>query len=287
MFDEIKTRELSFRELFNTGFRIYTANFRVLAMLAVIICAPVLLLIWLTIYPSFQELFMLLGLENIFDYMWHGDAEIVADMQSQMILALNPANMPIELVESIDRISYIILAALVVISAVFLPLLSSGSAYLINESIEGRKGSFDGMMSSVLVNIVKTSLTTMLAFACVFIGLFTFILPGIYMAVCFAFVVPAVITTGKWGFGALRESFIMVKRNWFKTLGFIVSLFIFGSVFSQFFLSLTTLVNLFWGQGLIALVIFSFAGFVILSYFFLVKSLSFINKYHVMKIKTE
>ena len=293
MFGDIKVKDLSYKEIFNTSFKLYLMNIKALTILTVLVYVPVLLLENFVIAQSIRDLLMLL---EVYNDSASGDLNSLAVMQ--LLLLADIANAPMELITGIMRTTYIILAATVISATVFMPLIASGSTYLALENVESRQGRTDNMMSASLANIFKTFITTILSLACLvmifmlvvpgiylagMIGAILFAMPGIYLMICFTFAVPAVITTGKWGFGALRESFNVVRGRWFRTLALIMLSNAFVFVFMQLISFIRNIVYLFLGHNIIIGSIISIAGSIFLTYFVVVECLWFINKHFMLE----
>jgi len=276
MIDDIKVRELSFKEIFNTSFKIYSANWKAIAIITILVYIPIMLLDRFVISESMGDLQILLGIDATSNY-----ANSLINLM--LILMAEITNMPIELMDEAVSILYMIFAASMVSVAVFSPLLASGSTYLTNEFVEGRQGTVENMTGVALSNIVKTTATAILSLACISIGMIMFFAPGIYMAICFAFVTPAVIMTGKWGFGALKESFLVVKGRWFKTLAFIMLSNAFALVSMQVFAIIKSIIYLFLPQNFIISIVMGVISSIMLTYFVMVECLWFVNKYLIQK----
>jgi len=273
MLYDIKNIDLTIKETFNIGFKLYRMNIKAIIVLAILVYIPVMLLDRLVTVPSIQDLLLLLGIDSEGYY-----AGLMAVLQIMLVTDIN--NLPIEIMGDFSRITFIIIASVMAAQAVFMPLLSSGQTYLVNETIEGRDGGADNMMSVIISNILKTSVTVLLSFACVMIGTTLFIVPGVYLAICFAFVTQAVIITGKWGFGALKESFLVVRGKWFKTLIFILFTNIFAMMLLQFVVIIGVFIFSVLPQNIISGIIIGIVGNIVLAYFLMVECLWFVNKYN-------
>jgi len=274
--NEIKSNDLSFKDTFNLGFNMYRMNFKAVAILSVIAYIPVLLLDRLVVAGSMRDLLMLLGVED------YGAAGVgMTSMMEAMLL--NLANMPTELEQSVIRTTYIMLGAQLVSLTVFLPLISSGSTYLALENTKGEQGSIDGTLTTALTNIFKTFVTALLAFALITLGVMMFIVPGIYLTICFAFIAPAVIVTGKWGLGALKESLEIVQGRWFKTLAFLLLINAFGFVFMYMAAVIESVVLLVVPAGAAVSIMTDMVVRIALTYLVMTECLWFINKYFMLK----
>ena len=268
MSDDIKSKDLSFREVFSIGFKIYSLNIKTIVALAILVYIPVALLGLLIIEPQMYNFLMVLetymGVYNI----------------GQMInIIMNIGNLPVEIASTITRILYMIMAAMVISSALFVPILSSGSTFLVQGFAKDEQISTDDTVTTALANILKTFVTALLSFSFIMLGLI-FVLPGIYMSVIFAFAIPAVIMSGRWGFGALAESFSVVRGRWFKVLGLIVITSIFAPIILQEMASLIAIsVYLIMPNEIIVDAVGGIVSNIMLTYLIMVECLWFVNKY--------
>jgi len=270
--NDIKNRDLSYKDTFNTGFEIYKANFKALAILTVMVYIPLLLVDRLVIYESTRDILAILGVERL-------------EMNMSLMAMADPAvlNITAETVPALIRIYAIVLGAHVVLASVITPLISSGSTFLLLGTMEGEEPTADNMLNAVVSNIFKTAVTSFFAMMLVGVGFLLFVLPGLYLMVALSFAVPAVIVTGKWGLGALKESAAIVKGRWFYTLFF---LFLSG-LFRSLFVFLSSFIS----SAIFAVVpnnVFTDGVFTILlaipvTYFTVVSSLWFVNKRYIQR----
>jgi len=274
MFSEIKTKEMTFKELFEVGFELFRTNWKAIAILTLLAYIPVILLERLIIEPSLRDLVMLFGAGDAFEA-----TNIM--MVTQIMLETNVDAMPIEVVSAILRTSYTMLAATLISSIVFVPLLHSGQTYLVKETAGDRQVTGEDMINITIASIFKTAVTALVAFSCLMLGFMLFIVPGVYMAIVFAFAIPAVIVTGEFGFGALKESFLVVRGRFFKTLIFLVIV----NVISFVLVNITAIIGIiifsFLPGNIIFSAIVSLISNFVLAYFVMVECLWFVNKYFV------
>lgn len=263
MLEDVKTKDLSLIKILSASFKIYTMNIKAIAVFTTLVYIPILLLQRFVIVESANSLFAFLGIEE-------------GDDLSSILTYLE--NVPIELVPNIMHTAFIIGVAYVIMAVVFSPLIESGSTHLMIESIEDRQSSANNMMNTAISNIFKTFITMLLSLACIAIGISLFVLPGIYLAVCFAFATPAVIMTGKWGFGALKESFKVVSGRWFRALALILLSGLLAVMLTMFIQGVSLIIL---PQNMIVEFIVSLFTGIFLTYFVMVECLWFINKYFV------
>jgi len=269
MLDDIKNKDLSFKEVFSMSFEIYTLNIKTVIALAILVYIPIALLGVLVIEPQLHNFLMILETHTG-----------TYNLGQIMSVLMNIGNLPIEVASSIRRILYTIMAAVVIPYALFVPILSSGLTLLVQGFAKDEQISTDDTVTTALSNILKTFVTALLGFMLIMLGLSFFALPGIYMSVIFAFSIPAVIVSGKWGFGALGESFSVVRGRWFKVL----SLIFITSLLAPMILQETTrvivaLVYLIIPNEIIINTVGGVVSNIMLSYLIIVECLWFVNKY--------
>ena len=280
MINDLKNKDLSYKDSFNLGFDIYRANFRTIAVLTALVYVPILLIERLIIFESLMDIFVLLGAGR--EGITYGDVSM--DIVFGLILDMDGVNLPAGVfMADIRRSLYIILGALMVSGSLILPLLSSGVTYLLLNSDSEEENTADKVLNTAVSNIGKTFITTLLASAFISMGLMLFILPGIYLYVAYAFIIPAIIVTGKWGFGALKESLLSVKGRWFRTLLFLVLVNVFSFFLMYLASFITEAVRFLLPVGAFTDSILSIAVNIARAYFVLVQCLWFVNKYFTGK----
>jgi len=272
MLYDIKNIDLTIKETFNIGFRLYRVNIKAIVALAILVYIPVMLLDGLVTMPSIQDLLRLLGINSGGYY-----AGLLAVLQVMLVTDIN--SLPMEIMGDFSRLTFIIISSVMIAQTVFMPLLASGQTFLVGETIEGKGATAESMMSVMVANIPKTAFTAMLSFMCVMLGTMMLFVPGIYLAICFSFVTPAVIITGKWGFAALKESFLVVRGQWFKTLAFIVLTNVFALMILQMVIFLGAGVFSLFPPTIISGIVVGILGNIVMAYFIMVECLWFVNKY--------
>jgi len=149
-------------------------------------------------------------------------------------------------------------------------------------TINGGKGAIGDMINGSLGNIFKTSVTAFLVLLFQTAGI-TLVFPFIYFYVILAFSIPAIVVTGKWGFGAMKASMFTTIGRWLKTLGLLILAMLFNSTCTYF-------LNLF--ENIIFQVIpyydfFSYISAIVsnivLMYFILTQCVWFINKHYLVE----
>jgi len=276
MTNDIKNKDLYFKDVFSMGFKIYSANIKTIVALAILVYIPISLLDVIVIEPNMQSLLML--------FESHAGAN---NAGSIIDVLMNFDNLPIEIMGSITRLVYTIMAALVISETLFMPLLSSGSAHLVQGSANDKEYSTDDTVSNTLSNILKTFVTALLSFSFIVLGLSLFIIPGLYLYVVLAFAIPAVIVSGKWGFGALSESFLVVRGQWFKVFALIlITSFIAPMVVQIAALIITVPIYILIPNEIIINAIAGIVSNIMLTYLIMVECLWFVNKYF-LKIKNK
>lgn len=281
MLSDIKVRDLSYKETFNTGFEIFRENFKAIAILAIIVYIPLLIVERLIVLGSLIDYLTLMGLNN-FDsgYISYG---MVLQTIFERIMYMSAAGTLVS-DAALMRALYTAAGAVFVSSVVLVPLLSSGSTYLTLNTVEKKESSVESMLSVAVSNIGKTTVTVFLASVLTGIGILLFVLPGLYLSVGFSFVIPAVIVTGKWGMSALRESFDIVRGRWFKTLFFLILSGAFKYLFE--YLSSFVIRGVFavFPRNVITDSITTIMFGILFLYFVFVECLWFINKHFVRKM---
>lgn len=111
------------------------------------------------------------------------------------------------------------------ISVFFMPLAMGAATYITWQTIGGKDVNISGILDASVGKIGKYILTSVVLYAILFFSCFL-ILPGIFFAVAFYFWGNAVAHTDQWGFGALKKSFSVISGRWFKTLFFIIMVFL-------------------------------------------------------------
>lgn len=263
--NDIKNKDLSFKDVFITSFKIYSLNIKTVVALAILVYIPIALLSQLVIEPQ------------LYDLVFTLEAYVGGiDMEQLM----NIGALPIELHDSILRSAYILIAAVAISYALFMPIISSGSTLLVQKFTDDMQISSDDTITLALSNILKTFVTVLLSFSLIILGLSLFVLPGIYLSIIFAFAIPAVIVSGKWGFGALRESFSVVRGRWFVVFALIFITSIIAPLLSQIVTAIIITPFVFIVPSPIIInAAGSIISMILTVYFVMVECVWFINKY--------
>jgi len=263
--NDIKNKDLSFKDVFIISFKIYSLNIKTVVALAILVYIPIALLSQLVIEPQ------------LYDLVFTLEAYVGGiDMEQLM----NIGALPIELHDSILRSAYILIAAVAISYALFMPIISSGSTLLVQKFTDDMQISSDDTITLALSNILKTFVTVLLSFSLIILGLSLFVLPGIYLSIIFAFAIPAVIVSGKWGFGALRESFSVVRGRWFVVFALIFITSIIAPLLSQIVTAIIITPFVFIVPSPIIInAAGSIISMILTVYFVMVECVWFINKY--------
>ena len=97
-------------------------------------------------------------------------------------------------------------------------LATAASFRAIADAYQGRALSWRGSLRFFAVRLRSVLGVVLLSFVFTLIGIVLFIVPGIYLAVAFAVVVPVLLDEGKHGREALRRSRELVRGRWWQTL---------------------------------------------------------------------
>ena len=270
MFDYLKTEDLSYKDVFNTSFEIYRRNIVPVIVLCLLVNIPLMAIEKFAVTDALRKLAMenpdLLG--KLEELIWSMDYEKILTAMSSGFL---PAGL--------ERILYLATAVYAVETIVFTPLLSSGLSGLALATIDSGKGTMGDMIASSLGNIFKTTVTSLVVLIFIGIGMML-IFPALYFTVILAFSIPAIVVTGKWGFGALKESALVTIGRWFKTGGFLILIILFAFACLRFLD--------FFKIMIFQIVYFEFFEYIydiisniIFMYFNLTQCVWFINKYYV------
>ena len=278
MFDDLKNNDLSYKDIFNISFEIYIRNIGPIIVLCFLVGAPLLILAKFVLLDGIDAILLEnsgnIELELLYSYDLHGDVEGIMSLMESWA-GIPPA--------WLSKISNLVIVFYVIASVVFMPLIASGLAGLALATIDnGRGGTMGDMIASSLGNIFKTSATSLLVLLFVGAGV-ALIFPALYFAVMLAFSVPAIVVTGKWGLGALKESAFSTVGRWFKTLGFLVLVMLFFGAC----LYLLNMIGMLILQFLPYYEIFGYVFIVIFSimfmYFTLTQCVWFINKHYMVE----
>jgi len=270
VFDYLKTEDLSYKDVFNTSFEIYRRNIVPVIVLCLLVNIPLMAIEKFAVTDALRKLAMenpdLLG--KLEELIWSMDYEKILTAMSSGFL---PAGL--------ERILYLATAVYAVETIVFTPLLSSGLSGLALATIDSGKGTMGDMIASSLGNIFKTTVTSLVVLIFIGIGMML-IFPALYFTVILAFSIPAIVVTGKWGFGALKESALVTIGRWFKTGGFLILIILFAFACLRFLD--------FFKIMIFQIVYFEFFEYIydiisniIFMYFNLTQCVWFINKYYV------
>lgn len=102
-------------------------------------------------------------------------------------------------------------------------LLMSGVYVLYLARIRGFRPSFNDVLTVVRTSAIAIVLAGLAQLAMTAAGLLLLILPGIYLAVGYAFVIPLIIDRGMPVWTAMELSRTTVHRQWFQTFGLLVA----------------------------------------------------------------
>jgi hypothetical protein len=99
------------------------------------------------------------------------------------------------------------------------PLITAMLAQAVVEIVGGRQPSAAEAVQRGLDLFAVMLFAIVLYVAGVVAGIFAFVVPGIYIGVCWYFVAQAVVVDDRRGFGALARSGELVRGNWWRALG--------------------------------------------------------------------
>ncbi|MCL2566107.1 MAG: hypothetical protein FWE24_09930 [Defluviitaleaceae bacterium] len=273
----IKLTDLSYKDTFNTGFEIYKTNIKAIALLTVMVQIPLIILERIAML-SLIDFLTLLGFDNL------RNGYVSSNTVLEALLITDLTNLSGVYLPALNHTFYTVIGVLLVSWAVLSPLISSGSAFIAKSAAHDNETEGSHMLSVVVANIGKTTVTALLALICMAIGFFFFVIPGIFMMISFFFAVPAVIVTGKWGFGAIFESYKVVKGRWLKTFFFIILSTVFSFLLVYLSSAFIGIAYAFLPYNIIIDSIFIILRSILLSYFIVVECLYFVNKHFVKNI---
>lgn len=122
------------------------------------------------------------------------------------------------------------------ITAFFSPLAVGAATYVTKQVLQGKAINRSEMLDVAVGKIGKYLFTAVVLYS-ILLTSFIFVIPFIFFYVAFYFSQNAVADEGKWGIGAFRKSYSIVKGRWFKTLLFILAIFILRTIVSYFFIT--------------------------------------------------
>ena len=274
MLNMIKLTDLSYKDTFNTGFEIYRANFKAMAILTVMVQIPLIILERIAV-ASLIDFLAILGFDNI------GNGYIRSNTALEAFIAADIPNISGAYLPALNHVFFIVMGVIIVSMAVLSPLILSGGTYITKNTAHGNKSEPPDILSSVVSNIGKTTITALIALVCIGIGFFFFVIPGIFMLIGFYFAVPAVIVTGKWGIGAISESLKIVQGRWLKTTFFIILTMLFRFLVMYLSTIFIDIVYAILPYNIISDSVFIILRSILLSYFVVVECLWFVNKHFV------
>ena len=194
-------RHLSIPELFAMSLRLLRANWKYILLLAALFMLP-------------------MGITQRFIPTRYLDGFLTLAEAGASGLLLNSSE-SLAALSGMMKFSYLMLG----LTIVFTPAANGGLAHIAYHGARRQSVSVSGLLDASLMRLWKYILT-MLIFALLFVlTAWLLFLPMIYVAVAYGFVTAAIATTGRWGLGAMQESARVVKGQWFRTLGFLLSLY--------------------------------------------------------------
>jgi len=110
----------------------------------------------------------------------------------------------------------------IVSALVTTPLVSAMIIFAVIGLGEGRKPSAGSSIQRGLDVFAPLFMALLLVLAGVVLGLLLLVIPGVYLAVRWYFVTPAVVVEGARGAAALRRSSELVRGNWWRVFGILV-----------------------------------------------------------------
>lgn len=172
------------------------------------------------------------------------------------------------------------------IYTLLMPIIYSFVTSLLLELINGRDVKFKNIIKITQKKIGKLIITEFM-YNLIIGSMMILIVPGIYFGVSVIFYPCIIAVSDKWGFGAFKESINLVKGRWFKTLFFLLLIFLFSMMIENFLYSIHNIFTI----GILNAPIFILATFVFIQiiniYFKLVFSLWFLNKYFTIYLDKE
>lgn len=120
------------------------------------------------------------------------------------------------------------------ITAFFSPLAVGAATYVTKQVLHGKAINRSEMLDASVGKIGKYLFTAVVLYS-ILITSVIFVIPFIFFYIVFYFSQNAVADEGKWGISAFRKSYSIVKGRWFKTLLFVLAIFILKTIVSYFF----------------------------------------------------
>lgn len=181
-----KITELSFGDLLDKTVRLYSANFW-----------PLLAISAVMLLPSF-----------------------LFTMTNSRSVSVEPGEIEGQLLNALQTLSTALIFGLVMVFVYGALVEAISAAYLdgkieLNDAFKAAKSRYFAMMGTSLLLGIAVSLSMLF-----------FIIPGVYLAVCFSFVAQIVVLEHLSGTKALSRSYSLVKGAWWRvaTVGFVIGL---------------------------------------------------------------
>jgi len=128
------------------------------------------------------------------------------------------------------------------LTLLFAPPAAGAFSYLAAQGLKREPASFLGVLEASVMKLWKYAATYLLLGASVFLSAWLFFIPALFIGVATAFSSNIIALTDNWGIGALRESYRVVKGQFFHTLGFLIGVglmaYIFEGILNSVFLAI-------------------------------------------------
>jgi hypothetical protein len=244
MLSIFKEKDLSYKEMFNSTFGVFLRLIKPISLFAMIMFIPM------------ESLFYFTGFDNI---------------MINFVLGHSPLSpYTIALVCGVTAVMYVIV----------FPLLTAGLMGILYNTTDEKPGALKDALTGAFSRIHKIIPTMLIYYIPVLLGM-VLIFPGIYYLIIYAFSLQAMVVTGRWGLGALRESFFIMRGRFLKTAGFLLITFMFYQA-SNFIVSqvLGAVLSFVPPNDILNLII-DFAFWIFQCYFIMVTCVWYINKRNI------
>jgi hypothetical protein len=175
----------------------------------------------------------------------------------------------------------LVLLATAVMYIIVFPLLTAGIKNLVLKTTDENTGVLKDALSGSFSRIHKIIPTMLLYYILVILGMML-IFPGFYYLIIYAFSLQAIVVTDRWGFGAMRESFWIIRGRFFKMAGFLLISLLFYIAANFILGNLLSLIIYAMPASEILIIVIDFVFWICQCYFITVTCVWYINKRNLM-----